>query len=146
MNRSIDLIPDTPMQEGLAGQIAFLGPDCIHRHAALTPTDITLGGLHTVESLWLLWEGLTPASEAERIRYFAHDRSIWWARVHCRWRHERHLRKIDVWFEHERDNGGGIHFGEDLNFLDWQGNRWTATVQTVHEPFPAAPKFILRRV
>ena len=38
------------------------------------------------------------------------------------------------------------HVLDDLNFLDWQGNKWTATVQTVHEPFPAAPKFILKSV
>lgn len=132
------------MHEGISGQIEFLGPDHIHRHGALTPTDITLGGLHTVDIKWLVWEGLAPSSERERICYFAHDRSVWWVKVRCQ-RLPPPAREIRAWFEHERDDGRDRHTGETMCFLDWQGNKWIATIQTVREPFPAAPRFHLTR-
>src|SRR5262245_45745319 len=132
------------MHEGIAGQIEFLGPDCIHRHGALTPTDLTLAGLHTVDSRWLVWEGPAPSSELDRICYFAHDRSVWWVKVYCRGIHAL-PRQIETWFEHERDNGANKYTSKTMRFLDWEGNKWIATIQTVNEPFPAAPKFILAR-
>ena len=134
------------MNEGLSDHIEFLGPDGAHRNGALTPTDIKFG-VHTVDSEWLIWEAHAPRTQIEKIYYFAHDRSVWWAKVHCHWDHINHNGKqhIGTWFEHERDNGQDNHDDPNIGFLDWEGNRWIATIQTAVSPFPVAPHFLLKR-
>lgn len=133
------------MREGLSGQIEFLSPDRIRRHGALTPTDVTLGGLHTVDVKWLVWQGLAPSCEHEKICYVAHDRSVWCVKVCCQ-RTSQPSRHIETWFEHERGNGADTHVADSMRFLDWEGNGWIATIQAVHGPFPAPPRFHLARV
>lgn len=133
------------MREGLAGQIEFLGPDRIRRHGALTPTDVTLGGLYTVDVKWLVWEGLSPSSEHERICYVAQDGRVWWVRVRCQ-RTSHPPQHIETWFEHEREGGTDSHASKSLRFFDWEGSGWVATIQAVGAPLPSPPKFHLERV
>jgi hypothetical protein len=135
------------MQEGSSDHIKFLSPDGAHSNSSLTPTDVTLGGFHTVESKWLVWEGSTTPAEAGWLHYRAHDRSAWKVRVHCRLSHVVHnSRHIDTWFLHQRDDGSDSYEDGRMGFLDWEGNKWIASIQMVSEPFPASPKFELRRV
>lgn len=133
------------MQEGPSDFIKFLHSDGTRGNGALTPTDVALGGFHTVESKWLIWEGSVAPVEAGWLRYCAHDRSAWKVRVRCRLSHVVHnSRHIDIWFVHQRDDGSGSYEDSRMGFLDWEGNKWIASIQMVAEPFPAAPKFELR--
>jgi hypothetical protein len=135
------------MVEGPSEHIEFLHPDGTRSKGALTQTDVVLGGFHTTESRWVVWEGEGPRTETGWIHYCAHDRSARRVRAHCRLSLVVHnSRHIDAWFEHQHGDGSGSHEDSRMSFLDWEGNKWIATIQMVCEPFPASPKFELKRV
>jgi len=140
------------MIEGLNSEIEFIWTDGLPRFAAFRNTDVSAPETpfqNTTDPNWVVRYRDTGAeSEVEWLPYIADDGRLWRAKLHCQYTNPGIPigGYIHTWFEHElNENGDDNHNEGFMFFLDWDRHPWEARLVAVDRPFPAQPKFILRR-
>ncbi len=133
------------MTPGISQTIEYIWTDDKKRIASLETID-EAGSYpfpQTYDPRWIVTE-LESGNEArfKWLNYITHDGSLWQARTYAStmpgdW--------VFVGFEHVPYPDGDGHPESYINFFDWERQPWSARVLDVTEPFPAQPRFDIRR-
>ena len=133
------------MQEGVVVTLEYGWPDGVKRAATLLQTDIQAFPPRAFDPDWSVREIETNNSgNFEWLNYITLDGTAWSAKVHA----VKEGGQVRLYFEHKHYPGGEDTQDEVgiMNFVDWEGRPWEATILGCIGPFPAQPTFRVRRL
>jgi hypothetical protein len=141
------------MTDGPASRIEYLAVDRVPRYASINEVRLEFAGAS--DPWWHIEHRDDSAANAnvEWIDYLTRDLSMWKAKVFTNliipWEEAVIFGKAgtnlaEVRLDHRQLPSGGSRDSNGIVFLDWDGNRWLATLPNIE--LPAIPQFILRRL
>jgi hypothetical protein len=132
------------MKAGATDTIEYMAPgENGRRSAYLTDVDVKNPGpiQETDDPDWVVYNPHDGSTNKVEWMWYLNPGGVYQCQLHSQFAPGPD--RIATEFEHERDDGENNHNDKRMDFKDWDGNWWRATVNTAYGPFPKRPTFNL---